>query len=683
MSVQRALLLQKRVLGAAYCQFFRNNCFYAKKPYTLKPFSLSQQSVLLPGKERIRSSVLLEDPKQLVSEIPGSPEVQTIYDCLRHGHKVSNDGPCIGSKNPATGQYEWLNFSEVMSRTQAIGSGLIQLGLKPQNDSFIGIFAVNQEEFLLTLYASSAYSMVVVPLYLTLGLQSVLYVINQASLSVVIANSEENALKVLRNVKDVPSLKSLVMVEPITPQIEKLAKEGNINILQFSKLEELGRNSLHDLVLPKADDLFCIPYTSGTTGVPKGVMLTHRSMIACVASLVIGYGEAGMFGGTIMSYLPPAHIYEIVSEVASIYFARRIAFYTGDVKKLMDEVRILKPDILPLVPRIMNALYTRVKESVEDSALKSFLMRTALSRKEKLLKRGKVTNQSIWDKLVLKKFQEALGGNVHMITTTSAPISPEVMKFFRYGSGAYVFETYGQTETLASSMTLPLEYDGGNTGGPVPCNFIKLEDVPEMGYFSKDDFGEVCMKGPSVFKGYFKNEKATQESLIDGWQHSGDIGRWLPNGTLKIVDRKKHLFKLSQGEYIAPEKVEATYSQSKLVAQIFVDGYSDQNYVVALVLPEPSTLKGWLRSKGYKETEDINQLLPQKEVRKSFLMELRKIGKEKDLNNLEQAKNLAFLSEPLSVENDLMSPTFKVRRAQARKHFGSIFDTLYKEGPIV
>ncbi|GBN27712.1 Long-chain-fatty-acid--CoA ligase 1, partial [Araneus ventricosus] len=215
MSVQRALLLQKRVLGAAYCQFFRSYCFYAKKPYKPKPFSLSQQSVLLPGKERIRSSVLLEDPNELVSEIPGSPEVQTVYDCLLHGQKVSNDGPCIGSKNPATGQYEWLSFSEVISRTQAIGSGLIQLGLKPQNDSFVGIFAVNQEE------------------------------------------------------------------------------------------------------------------------------------------------EAGMFGGTIMSYLPPAHIYEICNEVASLYFARRIAFYTGDVKKLMDEVRILKPNILPLVPRIMNALYTR------------------------------------------------------------------------------------------------------------------------------------------------------------------------------------------------------------------------------------------------------------------------------------------------------------------------------------
>ncbi|XP_055932345.1 long-chain-fatty-acid--CoA ligase 1-like isoform X2 [Argiope bruennichi] len=672
MSVQRALFLQKRVLVVAYSHFFRGYCFYAKQPYRQKPVTLSQQSVLLPGLERIRSSVLLEDPNKLVAEIPGSPEVHTVYDCLRHGEKVSNNGPCVGSKNPASGEYEWLSYSEVISRTQAIGSGLIHLGLKPQNDSFVGIFAVNQQEFLLTLYGCSAYSMVVVPLYLTLGLQSVLYIINQARLSVVIADSEENALKVLRNVGDLPSLKSLVIVDPVTPQIQTLAKERNIRLLQFSAL-----------VLPKSDDLFCIPYTSGTTGMPKGVMLTHRSMIACVASLVIGYGEAGVFGGTIMSYLPPAHIYEICNEVASLYFARSIAFYSGDVKKLMDEVRILKPNILPLVPRIMNALYTRVKESVEESAFKSFLLRTALSRKQKLLKRGKVTNQSIWDKLVLKKFQEALGGNVHMIITTSAPISPEIMFFFRCGSGAYVFEAYGQTETLASSMTLPLEYEGGNTGGPLPCNFIKLKDVPEMGYFSKDDFGEVCMKGPTVFIGYFKNEKATQESLIDGWQHSGDIGRWLPNGALKIVDRKKHLFKLSQGEYIAPEKIETVYSQSKLVAQIFVDGHSDQNYVIALVLPEPSALKDWLRSKGYKEVEDINQLLLKKEVRKSFLVELRKIGDEKELNHLEQAKNLAFLSEPLSVENDLMSPTLKVRRGHARKHFESLFDSLYKEGPLV
>ncbi|GFW75930.1 long-chain-fatty-acid--CoA ligase 1 [Trichonephila clavipes] len=122
----------------------------------------------------------------------------------------------------------------------------------------------------------------------------------------------------------------------------------------------------------------------------------------------------------------------------------------------------------------------------------------------------------------------------------------------------------------------------------------------------------VCIKGTNVFKGYFNNEKATQESIIDGWQHTGDIGMWLPNGSLKIIDRKKHLFKLSQGEYIAPEKIESVYSDSQLVLQILVEGNPDQNYIVALVVPEPENLKSWLKTKGYKDSEDFTQLLSNK-----------------------------------------------------------------------
>ncbi|KAG8184560.1 hypothetical protein JTE90_007676 [Oedothorax gibbosus] len=675
---------RRRVLGGLYfCSANRLSYQFSRPTFKQKPVSLSQQSVLLPGPERIRSSQLLEDPNEPISQIPGSPEIETVFQVLEHGRQVSGDADCVGTKIPNTKEYKWLKYSEVISKSQSIGSGLIELGLSPCNDTFVGIYAANREEFLLTLYGCSAYSMVLVPLYVSFGLQSLLFIINQAHLSVVIVNNVENGLKILRSAEQLPTLQTVVTMDPPSPELEKVAKEVNLKLISFADLEKLGEMNKKELVLPKPDDLFCIPYTSGTTGVPKGAMLTHKNLISCVASLVVGYGDAGVFGGTIISLLPPAHIYEIANEVCSLYFARRIAFYSDDIKKLMDEVKILKPAILPFVPRILNAVYTHVMDSVKGSYVKSLLLKTALQRKKKLLQSGQVLTKNIWDKLILKKIQDALGGNCRMLITTSAPLSPEVMRFYRYALSSYVFEVYGQTEGMAFTMTLPEECEGGFVGPPLPCNFVKLVDVPEMGYYAKDDIGEVCVKGANVFKGYYKNEEASKESLIDGWQHTGDVGKWLPNGTLKIVDRKKHLFKLSQGEYIAPEKIENVYSRSKMVLQIFVDGLSDKDFVIVLVVPEPVSFQNWLKTKGCQNTEDLESIFSNKEIRLEFLKELHKFGKMEDLNRLEQARNLVFLPDPFTIENALLTPTLKVRRKQASKHYEETIRQMYKEGPLL
>ncbi|XP_035209509.1 long-chain-fatty-acid--CoA ligase 1-like isoform X2 [Stegodyphus dumicola] len=663
MSYQRVQLLKTLICRYIFnrpCAAFsyprtmhRTYSLYAKEPYQSKYVPISEQSILLEGKERARASKLADDPHVFVDTIPGAPNIKTVFDVLEYGMKISNDGDCIGTKSSKTGQYEWLKYSEVILRSQYVGSGLLKLGLKPCNDTFLGVFACNREEFLLSLYGCAAYSMVLIPLYISLGAQAVMFILKQASLSLVIVNDKKNALNVIKNASEVPSLRTMVLMDKPDDEVLHAAKGANIVLLHYSEMEELGRKNKKDLVLPNPEDLFCIPYTSGTTGIPKGVMLTHKNLITCCSSLIYGYGKAGIFGGTIISYLPSAHIYEICNEVASMYFARRIAFYSGDIKKLMDEVRFLKPTILPLVPRLMNAMYTNVMDSVKSSVLKALLLKIALARKEKLLKKQIITKKSIWDKLVFKKFQDILGGEVHMIVTTSAPVSQDVMRFFRCASGCYILEAYGQTEVLAGTMTLPYEYVGGHVGAPLPCNHMKLADVPEMGYFSKDDTGEICFKGANVYKGYFKNPEATKECLDDGgWHHSGDIGRWLPNGTLKVIDRKKHLFKLSQ------------------------------DYVVALIVPEFNNFNKWLKSKGF-QNGNFNELLQNKEMRRAFLLELHKHGQREGLNTLEQAKNIAFLTENFSTENELMTPTLKLRRNNIRKMFQPLIEKLYEEKPLV
>ncbi|GFS28936.1 long chain acyl-CoA synthetase 7, peroxisomal [Trichonephila inaurata madagascariensis] len=289
MFLQRAYTLARvhcRVLQGCYLQSVKNCYTYAKEPYKTRPYSLSQQSVLLPGKERIRSSVLLGDPTVLVSEIPDSPDVQTVFDCLRHGLEVSGDGPALESKTQA------------MANTS--GLAIPKLSQKPDVSAVayckVMLFYF---QFMLTLFACAAYSMVSVPLYTSLGLQSILYIINQE-----------------RETTAIPSVigddGSNLASNRTDGQRKKHPTAGILRTREsWSELLKKG------LGLPKPDDLFCIPYTSGTTGTPKGVMLTHNNVIACVGSLKMGYGESGTYGGSIMSYLPPAHIYEIMNEVAS------------------------------------------------------------------------------------------------------------------------------------------------------------------------------------------------------------------------------------------------------------------------------------------------------------------------------------------------------------------------------
>lgn len=210
----------------------------------------------------------------------------------------------------------------------------------------------------------------------------------------------------------------------------------------------------------------------------------------------------------------------------------------------------------------------------------------------------------------------------------------------------------------------------------MPCNWIKLVDVEEMNYMAAKGEGEVCVKGPNVFQGYLKDPAKTAEALDkDGWLHTGDIGKWLPNGTLKIIDRKKHLFKLAQGEYIAPEKIENIYVRSELVAQVFVYGESLQAFLIAIVVPDFETLGPWAQKRGLEGS--IEELCRNKAVKKAILDDMVRLGKEAGLKSFEQVKDIALHPELFSIDNGLLTPTMKAKRPELRNYFRSQIDELY------
>ncbi|XP_070575903.1 long-chain-fatty-acid--CoA ligase 6-like [Ptychodera flava] len=637
---------------------------------------LNRQSVELTGDEHVRISPLCTDGQILEYYFE---DARTTPEALRRGARVSSNGPFLGFRPGPEDPYQWLTYDQVLERVNNFGSGLIKLGYKPGQSTFVGIYSQNRAEWVITDHGCCTYSMVTVPLYDTLGPDAVTFIINQVGMKVVVCDVQAKVELLLDKADRTPTLQQIVVMETVSDEIKETAKENNIDIISFTDVEAMGRIEPHEPVMPKPDDLLTICYTSGTTGDPKGAMITHGNIIAgmsgCCAHIK-GFGDLTA-DDCMISYLPLAHMYERSCQLWVYMQGGRVGFFRGNIRELMNDIKELKPTLFPVVPRVLNRIYDKVISQVNSSCLKKFAFNLAMRKKRALIKRGIIGNNTIWDRLVFGKIQAMLGGNVKQFCSCGAPMSERVLQFARCALGCYVYDCYGQTESACpATMTLPRESKTGRCGPPIPSCSVKLVDVPDMEYFVENQQGEVCLKGPSVFKGYFNDAEKTSETLDDGgWLHTGDIGQWLPDGALKIIDRKKHIFKLDQGEYIAPEKIENIYTRSQFIAQIFVHGDSLQRYLVAVVSPDPENLQNWARSKGL--TGSLDELCGNKVVKDAILKDLVQQGKTSGLKGFEQVKDIYISSEQFSIENGLMTPTFKIRRLELRRRFEQKIEEMY------
>uniref|UniRef100_H2ZDV1 Long-chain-fatty-acid--CoA ligase n=1 Tax=Ciona savignyi TaxID=51511 RepID=H2ZDV1_CIOSA len=608
---------------------------------------------------------------------------RTLHEIFLRGVKQSNDGPCLGHR-PGPGEpYKWITYNEVLTRSQHFGSGLLHEGAVANPDQFIGIFSQNRVEWKLTEQACNSYSMVVVPLYDTLGPQSIQHIMTQCDLKIVVVDKNAKVKNLLAGVKDGKFAVTLIItMETLDDEAKSLAESANVRLMMFKEVEEIGKNNLKDFVPPKPSDLHTICYTSGTTGLPKGVMLTHGNIVANVSGLQLTLFQTFITMSSAevyISYLPLAHVFERLMVAQMFYVGARVGFFQGDIKLLLEDVGVLQPTVFAMVPRLINKIYDTVWAGVASSSVKKFLLEQALKSKMAKLKRGIVTKNTFWDKLVFKKLQNRLGGKCRICVTGAAPVSLEVINFMRAALGVNFTEGYGQTESSAAlAVSVPGDFFSGSVGTPCVCNLIKLVDVPEKDYYASEGKGEVCGKGPNVFVGYYKDEEKTKETLDeDGWLHTGDIGMWLPNGSLKIIDRKKNIFKLAQGEYIAPEKIEGILGQSAPVSQVFLHGESLKASLVAVVIPDAEALSTWCSGKGQNGT--YQELCANENVKKLILEDLLAVGRKRGLKSFELPKKIHVSLELFSVENELLTPTFKSRRPQILQRYKSEINQMYED----
>ncbi|XP_067885499.1 long-chain-fatty-acid--CoA ligase 1-like [Heterodontus francisci] len=652
--------------------------WYATRPKAPRPpCDLSMQSVEVEGGEYARRSVLLESDELMTFYYL---DVKTLYDVLRRGWIVSGNGPCLGFRKPGQ-PYQWISYQEVINRAEFVGSGLFTRGYRPGNDQFIGIFAQNRPEWVIIEQACYTYSMVVVPLYDTLGAEAISFILNKADIAVVFCDTAVRAEAVLQNVENgqTPDIKTIVVMDPFGADLKERGISRGVELVSLKAVENAGSLQKWKSKPPQPRDLAVICFTSGTTGNPKGAMLTHRNVVSNFSAFMkVTEGHWVATPSDVhISFLPLAHMFERLVETVVLSHGAQIGFFQGDIRLLMDDIKVLQPTIFPVVPRLLNRMFDKV-HSQANTFIKRRILGLATWRKTAELRKGIMRRNSIWDTLVFHKIADSLGGQVRLMVTGAAPVSETVLTFIRAAVGCQFYEGYGQTEcTAGCSMSIPGDWSAGHVGAPMPCNLIKLVDVEEMNYFAKEGEGEVCVKGTNVFRGYLKDPEKTAEALdVYGWLHTGDIGKWLPNGTLKIIDRKKHIFKLAQGEYIAPEKIENIYVRSEPVAQVFVHGDSLQAFLVGIVIPDPEVLPAWAQRRHIKGS--FEQLCKNKVLKDAILENLIEIGKEAGLKSFEQVKDISLYPEMLTVQNGLLTPTFKAKRAELRKFFRSQITELYK-----
>jgi len=630
-------------------------------------------------------------------------QIKTSYENFQLSRKKFANRPCLGFRPIAAdgtaGPYVWSTYEQIGKRADNFGAGLVNLDLCPskpdpevKDRGMLGFYSKNRLEWVVAEQACFTQSIVTVPMYDTLGADSVAYVIKQCSLKSVIC-----AAAVLENVldckPDCPTLECVILMEPLTEDLRSKASSAGLKAFSMEEVEKVGADKPLPHLAPSPQDILTFCYTSGTTGDPKGVLLTHQNICSAWSAASGRDALKAGDGDVHMSYLPLPHIFERLVQFGVILGGAAIGFYQGDTLKIVEDLQALRPTFFPSVPRLLNRVHDRLLAGINEAGgLKKALFERAFAAKKGMLPQGKNTHP-LWDRIIFKKIAEKVGlDRVRLIVTGSAPIADNVLDFIRIVFCCPVLEGYGLSETAAGgTITADQDMMPGTVGAVTACNEIRLKDVPDMGYLRTDQVhkigsktipccgrGEICLKGLNIFQGYYKMPDKTAEAIdADGWFHSGDIGMWTPDGRLKIIDRKKNIFKLAQGEYVAPEKLENLNVQSKFIAQSFVYGDSLKTQLVSIVVPDPEVAKAWAKEQGAEKP--MEELCKDPAFKKAILDDINELAHGAHLAGFEIVK--AVYLEPALWEpgGEVLTPTFKLQRGKAKEKYQAQLDQLYVE----
>ncbi|KAG5422221.1 FAA24 [Candida metapsilosis] len=677
------------------------------------------------------------------------PDLNTHPKLFNHAAKVYANRPCLGArpydyyKKKSANHFEYFTYKEIHAKKNNIGAGIIRslnankyldLNLEAHKKianhlkdwksygvpnylrdnkdriiekscSFIlSIFAVNRLEWMLTDLACSAYSITNTALYDTLGPDVSQYILNLTGSPIVACTVDK--VKALLDLKrnypeETKALISIVVMDPIKYLDHKfldIARELKVEITDLQAIEALGKANPIEELPPSPDAIFTISFTSGTTGSkPKGAMIPHRSASSYITFL-LSYEPQAKLGDIAYIFLPLTHLLERETSAFAFSTGYALGFPQTTVGQtglntfsiMIDDLRVLKPTYMSIVPRLLTRMESLMKEKVKelkpDEQHKVNQIIQYKLREQAKFDGSEGFNATLDSYPPYENLRKFIGyDRIRWVQTASAPVAATTLAYLKASLNMGIRQMYGLTESGAA-ITCTGAYDAqaGTCGSIAPTAEYRLRSVRDMGYDIGKLQGEVMLRGEQMFKGYYYNQKETDKCINEhGWFHSGDIATVDEHGRITIIDRVKNFFKMAQGEYISPEKIENRYlSSNTIINQLYVHGNSLKSYLVGIAGIDYEQGLKFLNEEfginriGMSEEEMLSHL-NKVEVKTRLLTKLND-NVRTQLNGFELLHNIHIEINPLTVERDVVTPTFKLRRPIAQKFFADAIHKLYE-----
>ena len=621
------------------------------------------------------------------------------------------DRPCLGRRlkigENEKGEpiyekkYTYYTYEEVLNMCRKFAKNLHEKkeelitidSYKNNKFNLVGIFAKNCTEWVVADMGCQMDSVTTATLYATLGQEAFKYICDQTKIKTILVSPD--LVKLLCENKQKFKLEYLtnaILFDLTTncdskKELENLRKAG-FTAYSFTEdfLKENKNIKNTDLLLSQPETIMTICYTSGTTGDPKGVMLSQKNMISVLETVIRDSSVPLDENGTHISFLPLAHIFERMVISGFMGVAAKVGFISGSVRTtLMEDMSILGPTLLFTVPRVLQTVRKKIFDGFDAlGGWKRRLAYTAYYTKLENYKKYGIITHLIYDKLVFAKIRAMFGNKLKTVLCASAPMPKELADDFKVFLSIPIIEGLGMTELSGSAFCTNYHDLNNFTAGGVTSGVkMIIKSVPDLGYTIDDMIdgincpaGEICLKGPLIFNGYYKNDLENSKAFDeDGYFHTGDVGRIFPyygNG-LKIVDRVKEIFKLSQGEYIIPAKLESVYVKSNYIQQIMIYGNSTMNNILAIICPDKQHCA---RELDITEEELIKDEENPK-LKKLILNDLDRLAIDANFNGLEKVKFILLTFEGFTIQNECMTPTMKIVRKKVEIRFKNRIEKLF------